>query len=59
MIIPDDLTLEEFIGAMKAEFQTNLNIGDPASNAQMHLASMLNLAETIKRELDKKQDKEK
>lgn len=58
MIIPDDLSLEELIGAMKAQFQTNLSTGDPASNEQMNLASHINMLETVKRAIDKKQDKQ-
>jgi hypothetical protein len=56
MIIPDNRTLEEMIGAMKTELQTTLSI-NPTSDKSLHLAGLLNLAEAVKRELDGKAEK--
>ncbi len=49
MIVPDGLSLEELIGALKTEI---------ASDEMVGLAGYLNVLETVKRELDKKQDKQ-
>lgn len=57
MIIPDGLTLEELIGAMKAEEATLLGESNIASIHQSNLTTFINLAVTIKKELDRKADK--
>lgn len=54
MIIPENLTLEELIGAMKAQETTLL--AQNRTEDVMELSPLLNLAEVIKRELDRKVD---
>lgn len=58
MIIPENLTLEEMIGILKAESASQLAqrpIPDIQSN--IHTVEILNILEVIKRELDGKVDK--
>lgn len=54
MSVPENLTLEELIGALKVEVARQ----DVPIDEMMGLAGHLNILEVIKRELDKKQDKE-
>lgn len=56
MIIPDNLTLEELIGAMKV-LQDDVLRKDPKDYTQVfQVGAMINLAEVVLRELKKKQD---
>lgn len=57
MIIPDNLTLEEFIGVLKAESATQLGQRTPDIQSNIHTSEILNIVEIIKRELDKKEGK--
>lgn len=52
MILPENLTLDELINALKSENAMLLEKGDIASIHTGNLTSFLYLAETIKRELD-------
>ncbi len=55
MIVPEDLSLEELIGAMKVNAATELVNGNTDNYAE--ICGRLYMAEVIKRELDKKEDK--
>lgn len=57
MIIPDDLTLEEYIGVIKAEVVTE-STKSSISDRYIRNADKLAMLEIIKSELDKKQNKE-
>lgn len=53
MIVPDGLSIEELIGALKVEIVKS----DVPTDEMLGLAGHLNTLEVIKRELDKKSDK--
>lgn len=58
MIIPENLTLEEMIGVLKAESATQLAQSPiPDIQSNIHTVEILNILEVIKRELDGKVDK--
>lgn len=57
MMIPDNLTLEEFIGALKVRSVEELSQDTPDYQSNIHTTELRILAEMIKRELDRKQDK--
>jgi len=55
MIVPEGLTLEEMIGAIKVHIQTVSGAGDSDNYAEMY--DKLYILEVIQRELNKKADK--
>lgn len=58
MVVPGDLSLEELIGALKVEELRYENEGKIDDPGYFMTIGHLNILETVKRALDKKQDKQ-